>query len=162
MERTRNLPELLAALDDINNKRRDDSAYVDSGGYVGDFEAVLFEIADLKEPGCIRLLVPYFEDDAPYHELMFSIIHLIERFEDRIYLQELLGAAPSLWKASQEWAPVLFLRVVNSSSSCEELVRQLAGTPEETKPVLRTILEAVNAMDEEFLEKTRPVLAALA
>ena len=55
-----------------------------------DFESILGQIVTLEDPDCIGPLVLLLEDDESLDELMFSVVHAIEAFEDNVYIDRLL------------------------------------------------------------------------
>lgn len=132
---------------------RDDS-------YVERFESVLATIADLNDPESIVALAEFFDDDAEFDELMFSIIHTIEVHDDETYVRELLKAAPRLCSRSPRWASIVFMRVLNSDATRKELVLQLRNSPAATKEALRNLMEKINERGVEFMAKTTPVIIA--
>ena len=128
--------------------------------YVGPFEEVLASVADMNDPDSITALAEFFDDDAEFDELMFSIIHTIEIHDDATYCQELLKAAPVLCSRSPRWASIIFMRVLNSDSTRTQLVLQLRNAPAPTKDVMRNLMERINERGVQFMAKTTPVIVA--
>jgi 23S rRNA A2030 N6-methylase RlmJ len=69
-------------------------------GYVQRFEGVLGQVATMNDPDCIGQVLPLFDDDAEYDEMMFSIIHTIERFDDATYVREIVDHLDSFFDQS--------------------------------------------------------------
>jgi len=132
----------------------------DRDDYVARFENVLASIADLNDPESIVALSEFFDDDAEFDELMFSIIHTIEIHDDQTYCRELLKAAPDLCSRAPRWASIIFMRVLNSDSTRTQLVLQLRNAPGPTKDALRNLMEKINDRGVEFMAKTTPVIVA--
>ena len=126
--------------------------------YVGRFENVLASIANLNDPDSIVALAEFFDDDAEFDELMFSIIHTIEIHDDETYCRELLKAAPGLCSRSPRWASIVFMRILNSDSTRTQLVLQLRNAPAPTKDVMRNLMERINERSVEFTAKTTPII----
>ncbi len=105
---TRNPSDLMARLGALCSQ---------SGGHPLEFESVLAEIVRLDDPSCIKGLLILFEDEAEFDELMFSIIHTVESFGVRTYIEYLLRGLPALWKKSPRWAVILHMRILNDSES---------------------------------------------
>ena len=129
--------------------------------FVCDFEEVLADIARLHDPASFAALVPFFEDDAPFEEPMFSIIHTLETFTDTDYVRELLPVTAALWRQAPRWACIIYMRILNSEQARAELIRQLYGAPATVKALLREIMEAVNQRAPQFQERTASVLVAV-
>ena len=144
--------ELLAELRAIDRVR--------GPRYVLDFEDVLAEMIALKDDGMIVPLMEFFDDEPPYLELMFSIIHTIESFDRETYIAQTLTGMPSLRERSPEWAETLIIRMLNSEQDRGALIRRLDTSDSQTKHSIRTILERINARGVDSLEKSAPVIAA--
>jgi hypothetical protein len=127
---------------------------------VREFEAVLADVAELHDPACIRALVRFFDDDAPYLELMWSIIHLIEMFDDPTYVRELLPALSELHSGAPGYARRVLARLLKSDSCLRELVRQLHEQPAGTKEVVRQIAEGIGQESGDLVSKVEEVKAA--
>lgn len=148
-----NLPAAIATLRQIQLEQSDDIA--------SRFESVLADIASLNDPTCIVLLSSFFDDNAEFDELMFSIVHTIENFDDATYASELVKAAPRLCEKSPRWASIVFMRVLNSPTSTEALVDSLRNGTDEQREAVHSLMRKINDVSAEFIEKTQPVLQAL-
>jgi hypothetical protein len=146
------LDELIAELVAINQDR--------GPSFVRDFEAVLAEIIQLRDPASIAALVPFLKENAPFEELMFSIVHAIEVFSDTDYVRELLRATATLWPRSPRWTTILYMRILNSETAGAELVRQLPAAPPNTKAAVCEIMDEINLQKAQPLEKIARVLTA--
>ncbi len=128
--------------------------------YVEDFENVLISIAELNDPDSIVLLVEFLDDDAPFDELMFSIIHNIEIHDGTTYCRELLKIVPQMRFRSPHWASIVFLRILNSDSTRTELIHQIRNAPNEAKVAVRRLMEKISDRGPGFAEKTKSVIIA--
>lgn len=128
--------------------------------YATEFDTTLDQIAQLEDPACIELLLDLFVDDAPYHEMMYSIIHLIESFEPQEYIASIIHGVMRLRDASPEWAATVYLRVLNSNSCRQELVRQVGHAEPDIKASICDIMNQVRAFGPEFAESTTEVKVA--
>jgi hypothetical protein len=85
------------------------------------FEEVLADVAALNDPRCIGLLLGVFpKDDKGFSELMFSIVHTIERFDDSTYVAEIIKSFPTFATASPYWSTVLHMRIFNNPGTFAE------------------------------------------
>lgn len=124
------------------------------------FEALLAEVMALRTPKSIGPLLGLFRDNAQHDELMFSIIHGLEIFDDKAYVDEILRGAASLSSKAPRWASIILMRVLNSESTRLELVRQLRHADPDAKAAIRSLMEKINARSVRFLPKTTAVLVA--
>ncbi len=148
------LQELLDTLSEINKNPQ-------SVSYVKDFEDVLARIWELGNPDCIPELVKFFDDNAEFYEMMFSIIHLIETFEDTSYVKGIIKSLPDFWNQSPEWASTIHIRILNSEHIRNLYLNEIRDIEFEKKNVLIKLLESINEENEKFIEKTTPLLNIL-
>jgi hypothetical protein len=132
----------------------------DKSENVSAFEGLLADVVALRTADSIVPLLGLFRDNAQHDELMFSIIHSIEIFDDHAYVTEILRGAPSLCSKSPRWASIIFMRVLNSEPTRLELVRRLREATPDVKIVIKSLIEKINARSVQFLPKTTAVLVA--
>lgn len=132
----------------------------DLPGNIDTFEEILSDIVALRTADSIIPLLGFFRDNARYDELMFSIIHSIEIFDNEIYVNKILRGAISLCKKSPRWASIIFMRIINSESTRNELIRQLRGADPSVKMCIKKLMKEINVRSIQFLPKTAAVLVA--
>jgi len=125
--------------------------------FIDDFEAALGEVANIGDPGCIGKLLELFEDDPSLDPPLFLIIHLVESFPDNVYLSELVKSGALLLRQSPHWAGILFLRVINSPTAKEELIRASANWNDSVAESVASILEVIEQDNPELGPKVRAV-----
>ena len=149
------LQELLDTLSEINKNPQ-------STSYVKDFEDVLASIANMNNPDCIPELTKFFDDDLEFYvELTFSIMHLIEKFEDEIYINGLIKSLPDFWYQSPKTAAMVHYRILNSECMREVYTKEIREIEPKRKQALIELLESINKEDEKFIDKTTPLLTIL-
>jgi hypothetical protein len=132
----------------------------DLPGNVADFEALLAEVVALRTPESIAPLLGLFRDDAQHDELMFSIIHAIEVYDDHDYVDQILRGSTAFCSHSPRWASIVFMRMLNCEPTRLELVRQLRDAEPDVKAAVKALMEKINARSVQFLPKTTAVLVA--
>jgi hypothetical protein len=145
--------DLIAQLGDEIRDRRDN--------YVQRSEDILGQIAGFHDPSSIGLLLPLLDDHAEYDELMFSIIHAIESFDDDIYVREILQQLPGFLAKSPRWATVIHMRILNSPQTLaaySAAIKTLSG-PE--KHAVHDVLNAVCRKNAKFESSADTLLASL-
>ena len=147
------LPAAIATLRQIQLERRKN--------FIELFEEVLADVAALNDPTCIVLLCSLFDDHEEFDELMFSVIHTIENFDDTTYASELVKAAPGLCNNSPRWASIIFMRVLNSENSTTALVDALQHGTDEQRESIHSLMRRINDVSDEFIKKTQPVIKVL-
>src|SRR5262245_23604266 len=136
------LNELVADLSVILSNR--------SEGYVHRVEDKLAEIAALKDPACIGLLLPFFDDEAEYYEMMYSIIRVIESFDDHTYVREILENLAPFFTKSPRWAVSVHMAIFNSPSALAAYEARVKTLSDDKKLVVRDVLTTVRQKNTKF------------
>lgn len=129
-------------------------------GYVALAEARLAEIAAVNDPVVIKRLFNYF-DDTECDELMFSIIHTVERWDDEAYCRALLESVVSLWHRAPKWAQIVHIRVVNSSNTFDTYCDMLKFAPDSVRGIVRDVYRAVSRGWPKLAERVAPIIKRL-
>lgn len=130
-------------------------------GYVQRSDEILSRIAALHDPSFIELLLPMFDDAAEHDELMFSIIHTIEAFEDATYVRSILHHLPEFLANSPRWATIIHMRILNSPPTLTAYADQLKSLTDIEKQAVRDVLLAVRRKNAKFEAQADSLLAAL-
>lgn len=146
------LDEQLRHLETILSEKRQ--------GYFGEAENCLAKISADNAPDSITGLLRMFDESAP-DELMFSIVHAIERWDDQTYCRALLDSVERLWCKSPRWAQILHIRVINSQNTSHVYFGMVESAPTATRAIVRSIFEAISQGWPKLAEKVNPVLARL-
>lgn len=132
-----------------------------SDGYVQRFEQTLGQVAALKDPKSIAALLPFFDDNAEYDEMMFSIIHTIEGFDDETYVREILENLASFYAKSPRWALIVHMRIFNSPPTLAAYEQRIKTLTDQQKQPVRHVLNAVRKKNAKFEQACSVLLAAL-
>ena len=144
------LKDLISKLEKVKQLNSED--------VVQEFESILAEIDELNTPECIKELCAFFVDDTDYDEIMFSIIHLIEKFDDKIYIQEIFRSIARLISDSPYWCSVLHFRIMNVESTFNEYLKQLTSLDINTREVLKKFIIDFKKTEPEFTDKVSKIL----
>lgn len=125
------------------------------------FEATLNQIAELNDPQCIGFLIPFFNDDCDFDEVMFSIIHVIESFTHETFVREILKALPVFWKHSPFWATIIHLRILNTPSALAIYRDQLKKADASVQQASRKLLTEIRDTKTDFAERCDNLLSAI-
>jgi hypothetical protein len=125
------------------------------------FDATLSQIAALNNPQAIALLVSFLNDNCKFHEVMFSIIHAIERVDDETYIREIINVLPILWKESPYWANVIHFRIFNHATSRQNYRNQLAKAAPTIKMATKELLTKMRKEEPTFVEVCDEMIAVL-
>ncbi len=136
------LKDLIVELAGVLKNRDDD--------YVQRVENILGQISSLDDQDCIRLLLPFLDDNAEYDEMIFSIVHTIEQFDDDTYINELLTNISSLFSKSPRWTIILHMRILNSQTALDAYEARIKTLSDQQKPVVLDVLNALRKKNAKF------------
>ena len=149
--------DLIIFINELNAVNQKQS----SNTYVTNFEYAIAEIHSLRDSDSIPLLIDFFKDDCEYDELMFSIIHTIEEFDDKTYVAKVLKKLEDFFKNSPHWAYVVHIRILNSKSTLDAYIEEVkSSTEKEQIETLRTLLTEIKAKEPELKKKVGLLLDA--
>jgi len=113
-----------------------------------------------EDPRSIGILISSLDDAAIDDAGMFSIIHAAESFDDETYIDELIAALPQITVKSPKWTSIALMRILNSESTRDTLVRKLRYAGTSARDSARWLCEKINERSPNFLSITIPVLLA--
>ena len=148
------LDKLIEELKDIMSQTNED-------GFVTKFENKLEEIYSTDNPAMISKLLDVMDDKFEFDELMFSIIHTIESFDDFTYIQELFISMPDFVLKSPRWASIIVMRIINSSQTLKVFLDSLEILSPKKKEVLKLLLNSMAKRGSEIEKKVNPILTIL-
>jgi hypothetical protein len=125
--------------------------------WVADFEATLGSVAAFNDPSCIGPLLDLFEDESPSDDLLFSVVHAIERYPDHVYVAGLLQATETLLGRTPRWARILYMRILNAPTARAELASAICHKPESTRVSVGQILDDIERRRPELTNKSAEV-----
>jgi hypothetical protein len=125
-------------------------------------EEILAELKSEGDPDSIELLIGLLDDQHPYDELMYALIHTIENFDDETYAKHILNTVPDFVYRAPRWASIVVMRILNSDETRVALIRECnRNASPEQKEALKRLLNSINEVPPEFLAKTVPLLGVL-
>jgi hypothetical protein len=130
-------------------------------GYVQRSEDILGQVADLNDPACIADLLPMLDDDVEHDEIMFSIIHTIERFDDATFVRSVVDRLETFFAASPRWAVIVHMRILNSPQSFAAYADCIKTLPNKKRDVFRKVLNAVRKQNAKFVSPCDSLLAVI-
>lgn len=128
---------------------------------VSNFENKLHEIHLTESPEMIGSLVALMDDKFEFDELMFSIIHTIESFEDSVYVKEIIKSIPNFVLDSPRWASIIHMRIVNSESTLAKYIEEIQNAPENSRKILNLLLKSMAKRGKDVELKVQPLLSVL-
>ena len=134
-------------------------------GAVSELNAQLFDElvqeAALDTNDCsIQVLLKSFDDQCPYDELMFSVVHAIESRERSSYLNCLLSTLAETRNRAPKWSRILHTRIMNSPVVFESYLNLLPGSRESSRVALRSIFTEIY-LKPKFSERAKVGLDAI-
>ncbi|UTR13421.1 Imm30 family immunity protein [Salipaludibacillus sp. LMS25] len=117
---------------------------------ISEFEEALSNLIALGDVSIIDELCMVFDDDTEQHEIMFRLIHGIERLyrvdvEEGLYLIALV--VPSVIDRAREWMEFLHYRILNHEQVRSVYGRVLSKLDGEKKQVVTDLLKDIKNED---------------
>ena len=117
------------------------------------FEGIVYELHQLNDYKVISGMLPLMKDDFEFDELMFSIIHTAEAFEDDKYISELFETLPDFIYTSPRWASMVFMRILNSDSSSEVFKENYMELDSSKRQSIIELFTSMSKIDDEINRK---------
>lgn len=117
---------------------------LDSPQAVREFDAALGEIGQ-RGVGAAELpdLLRCFDDATQQHDVMWGLVHLVDRAPPRALVDTLLGEADRMARGASGWLFPLVARILNSPEHNGLFVAAFQNSSMETRAALRRTLERV-------------------
>ena len=126
------------------------------------FDQALAGLADRQEesdlPRLFRIFTDSTEDPS---NVMWGLIHLVERYDDEAYAREFVAALPETLSGAGEWMRILTMRQLNSDLARELLVRHALRGPSEAREALVAVLREIATYPQGVGDRADEVLASL-
>ncbi len=86
---------------------------------------------------------------------MFTIILTIQKFDDRIYIKQVLSHILEFINRSPEWPSIIHNRILNLKEVQTNCINQVRKTATQIqKGAIKELLDNINIASPEFLAKT--------
>lgn len=122
------------------------------------FEEGLEMLSEVIQEDDISELCGIFDDNTMDDEVMFGLIHLIEQFQGKGYLECIAKYSPNMNRA-HNWAMVLNKRILNSQKYFEQYVEVIVNIESKYQaPIMELLMDVKNDNQEKFGEKVNYIL----
>jgi hypothetical protein len=105
----------------------------------------------------ISIFCKSFDDNTEAHEVMFGLIHGIERyykiFGEDVYIISLIDSLPKMNSNSIEWQDTLFYRILNSEWSRESLILKMNSLKLNDTNLYNIVINILNRIKNEDEKK---------
>lgn len=120
------------------------------------FEEALERIGDEHDFQHIPLLCRAFDDETEHYEVMYSMVHAVERYDkfgtpDQTSAK-FISAIPSMLPQAAEWLETLLFGILNDNASRQIFAKQLAISPQNVQNQVRSTLRKIVADDPQAFQ----------
>lgn len=112
---------------------------LDSPETIAAFEEAVSRLPKRPTGEEIEQLLPVFDDETAYPEVMFELLHVIEDADVGVEELAVARALPSLDVHSPWWSEVLVIRMLNNSASQPLLVEAALRNPPSKQALLKVL-----------------------
>lgn len=107
-----------------------------------------------------------FDDKTHEHEVMFSMVHAIEHYDDilgqQVTISTLLDCIHMMMASAPDWLEVLILRHLNNDNAREALVTEVIQKNDAIKTVIKEVIhKLIQRNPEKFKQSGNKVLSRL-
>lgn len=106
-----------------------------------EFDLCLMELEKIIDVEDVGNTLKIFYDETEQHEMMFGLIHLIEQFDGKQYLNQIAKYSPDM-SDGHNWALCLNIRILNHAPSQKmygNIIKKLSS--QEQRKILNLLLE---------------------
>lgn len=118
------------------------------------FEEALINLSSCNDFHIIKDLCIAFNDKTCDEEVMFGLIHLIEKFEGEDALLEVINSIPNMELTAKKWSKILIYRILNDDVSRFTLRKILKSRKIIKKNFLIELLLEIKKEDAKYFEKS--------
>lgn len=116
------------------------------------FEDGVYQLAQNKSRSMLTRLVALFDDNCPFEEVMYALVHAVETYPIRIYIEELLEWAARHAEASSGWYLILLRRVLNHREYGDLLLKYIESAYESTPAFFAFLRKKIPGRESEIQE----------
>jgi hypothetical protein len=128
-----------------------------SPDFVLAFDELIEQYDCLGHPEIISLLLSYLPEGDDNDDVLFSILHVIESFDDTIYIYKILENIHFLANNRLYSAVVIHVRIVNSEQTFAVYRKAAANISESQKKSVRVVLKELLKRSTRFSDKVKLV-----
>ncbi|MHA3081513.1 Imm30 family immunity protein [Acinetobacter sp. ANC 5502] len=121
--------------------------YIDESN-IDELANVLHKISTIKDQSFILPLLLLLNDDCDFDEIIFGIIHTLEKFPWNQYFTILLSNIDYIYEKSPKWCYILHTRIINSDTAYEEFLSIVLSASKKIKITEQNILMKISEKDK--------------
>lgn len=87
---------------------------------IKEFEVLAWKLAKTGKTDVLNQLISLFDDNHPYQEVMFGLLHIIETYKDEEYVNSVLSNIKIGLNKYPEWACRIINRILNEDK-CKKI-----------------------------------------
>jgi hypothetical protein len=133
---------------------------------IASFEEALERIGGEHDFQHIPLLCKAFDDETEHYEVMYGMVHTIERYDKfngpAQATAKFISAIPLMLPQAAEWLETLLFGILNDDKSRRVFAEQLTTTPLDVQNQVRSILRKIVADDPEAFQNKVAEVSQLA
>jgi Immunity protein 30 len=105
-----------------------------------------------------------FDDscDFDFIEVMWGLLHILERFDTVVTLQALDEVAPKLMKQARDWFALVIRRIINNETSWNEFKRSFTSVSLKNASIICILLQEIASQDPTRSAEVGSLCAGLA
>ena len=140
-------------------KKLQENKLLRTNGEIEKFEEAIDNILSFENYEHIKYLCTGFDDNTKDDEVMFSLVHAIESYdnivESRLSLKEFLYAIPNVYSYAKGWVIIMNKRILNDDNSLKSYIDVAKNCDNSLKMIL---IELMNEIKKDNPERFSQVV----
>ncbi len=115
---------------------------------VDEFEDLVTEASEDFHQSMLFPLLCSLDDNCEFKEVMFGVIHALEKFPWDAYFKTLAMNVSFIHKKSPQWCEILHTRIINSPAAYTDFLDSFSNAPNHAKLVEIEILTTISKKEK--------------
>lgn len=126
------------------------------------FELGIWSFAKTKDPARLELLIDLFNDECPYSEVMYSLVHTIESYPKDIYIDVVLKKIEKGVRKYPIWMDCVCNRIFNDFECLKYFKDNMHKADKDSLLKLFDIMEQESSHHRELISELRKSIVSMA
>jgi len=122
------------------------------------FETKVWEFVQNKDPQNIPILLNLFDDNTRSTNVMYTLVHALESYEDEVYVKEILKHIKKIQENAPFWLLGLFCEILNNKSTFMILKKKIKTSNKEDLLKLFDLIEKESEHHRGVIQELRQEL----
>jgi hypothetical protein len=105
------------------------------------FDNAIFAMSPDSDPHLLSELLLIFEDNCEHFEVMWSLLHFVEDFDDQLGTDTLLSMTPQMLIQAADWCMLLHRRTLNNPETRKYYLEKLQQLSQQERDSIKELFQ---------------------